>query len=144
MNITGRVAARVVLILLLGTLAGQSMVASSPAVAQESSDSLEQQLAEKYAPIVMIKAQDAPCDNTGRLRQSTSCSITPMLCFARSATATRSSRSLLAPQISSDLAKASTSTTRVGPSPLGAYMKPTMTGTPIRVLVIVRHSRMPT
>jgi hypothetical protein len=64
-KIAGTIVIRAVLIVLLGTLASQSMVASSPTQAQDSSDSVELQLAEKYAPIVMLKAQEAPCDNTG-------------------------------------------------------------------------------
>lgn len=65
---------RIAVVLLLAAM-GASWFAS-PASAQDGGDvSAEQQLAERYAPIVMLKAQDGPCDPDGEPYAPTSVDI---------------------------------------------------------------------
>ena len=86
-------ARRTVLLGLLLALAMSLLPASgAQAQAQPSADSPEQELAERYAPIVMIKAQEEECDRDGEAFarwRSTRSSTTRRSRCARSATTTR-------------------------------------------------------
>jgi len=61
-----RIVVRKIAGLVLLVLALTPFIGSGGVLAQtDSADDLDQQLAEKYAPIVMLVAQEAPCDSDG-------------------------------------------------------------------------------
>lgn len=65
---------RIAVVLLLTTI-GASLSASPASAQDDGGASAEQQLAERYAPIVMLKAQDGPCDPDGEPYAPTSVDI---------------------------------------------------------------------